>query len=206
MAMLTIYREVSGANITRKENERTIKQSFKNPARSAFINIPNDAFAKLDDLEIPSQYRSLLIAVLESAAKAIISRYVNNLSGNIPSEINSEWFSNEAILEEASGNNSQWMNKEELTKAWEESATRQRMVGDKRYSENKQYRAAVNRYAELILGMSGKTTQYKESELDLILAKLENNDIDSEIGSFIMRRVESIRNKPAKEMIDMDIL
>jgi len=54
--------------------------------------------------------------------------------------------------------------------------------------------------------MSGKTTQYKESELDLILAKLENNDIDSEIGSFIMRRVESIRNKPAKEMIDMDIL
>lgn len=206
MTMIPVYKEVSGANITRKENERTIKQGFKNPARSAFVNIPNDAFVKLDNLEIPSQYRTLLVAIFESAAKAIISRYVNNLSGNIPSEINAEFFSAENIMEEASGNNSQWMSKEELTQAWEASATRQRMTQDKRYAENKQYRGAVNRYAELILGMSGKTTQYQESELDLILAKMEESDFDSEMGTFILRRIESIKNKPQKAAIDLDIL
>ena len=81
---LNIHLSANSASATREANERTIKQGFKNPARAAFTNISNEAWEEVKRANVPQQYASLLDAVLETAAKNIIRRHVENHSGSIP--------------------------------------------------------------------------------------------------------------------------
>jgi hypothetical protein len=205
-AELQIYATAESAAIVKTTNQRTIKQGFKNPARAAFVNVPNEAWDKLRNSGIPDQYASLLDAVLTSAAKSIIKRTVDNLSGRIPNTINAAWLSADAILEEATNSNSGMMSKAELEQAWSESETRKRIMGSERYQASKEYRVAANAYAELILGLTARTPTYTDKQLDTMIAKLDDSDLDTDFGGFILRRIDAIRNKPAKQTIDLDLL
>lgn len=188
------------ANLICPDGFRTITQNFRNPARSLSINIPSDAWAPLKDL--PQQYAGLLDQVLETAAKNILKNYAEGFS-LFPQSAPCDLFTADAIMAEAVGANSEWMNKEELTAAWEASATRRKYVTDARYANSKDFRIAVNRYAEMILKLAGKTTTYTEQELDVILAKLDSADIDTAMGAFIIKRVDAIKNKKPTEQPDM---
>ena len=195
--------EESGAS------RRLIEVSFRSPARYAACMIPNDAWNALSSAVSGNPtYLTLLSAVLEKAAKSILAARLENMSV-FPSEIDDSIFSADAILSEAAGNNTEWMSKEELTAAWERSATRAKLVGGERasrYAGDANYRKAVNAYADMVLKLAGKTTVYKPSECDQILAKMEGSDLDTEMGAFIVRRLEQIRNKPARSEIDLDCL
>jgi pyruvate,phosphate dikinase len=67
-------------------------------------------------------------------------------------------------------------------------------------------RDIVEMFKELVLKLAGKTSQYQESELDKILAKMHEDDFSTESGTFVIKRIEALKNKPAKTAIDMDIL
>ena len=211
MTMTTILQSaeaVKSATLTLTAEQRMLTARFRNPARMAACVIPADAWKQMEaamSSEAATAYRPLLSAVLESAAKSILTKRIGEMSV-FPSEIDDAIFSADAILSEAAGNNTDWMSKDELAAAWDASATRAAFIANPNYTSNAHYRKAVDAFRDLILRLAGKTSQYTENELDKMLAKLEAADLDSELGAFVARRVEQIRNKPAKPAFDLDLL
>lgn len=191
-------------NVTPAANERLIIVRFKNPARAAAIAIPAEPWERMK-AEVPPAYAGLLDAVLEKAAKDILAATLNSFT-TWPTEIGADRFTFDALMEQASGSNTGWLNKEELAAAWKASATRKAFYGDARFSSNPAYRKAVGKFEELILKMAAKNAAYREEELDKILAKIADGDLTGEFGTFIVRRIEQIRNKPMMAEDDLDLL
>lgn len=200
-ANITIHRSAESA--LPAEGERIITARFKNPARSATICIPAEPFNML--AAVPDAYRGLLDAILERAARDILSAYLNGFT-QWPTTIPAERFTHDALLEQANGANSNWLSKEELEQAWKASATRRAFYGDARFGSNPAYRKAVGKFEELVLKMAAKNAAYQPEELDKILAKLHDDDLVGEFGMFVVRRIEQIRNKPTAATIDLDVL
>ena len=202
MTAITISRNPE--NVTPSAGERLIIVRFKNPARSAAIAIPSEPWNTMR-AEVPEAYAGRVDAVLEKAAKDILSATLSSFT-TWPTEIGADRFTLDALTEQASGSNTGWLSKEELTAAWKASATRRAFYGDARFSTNPAYRKAVAKFEELVLKMAAKNAAYKEEELDKILAKLDDEDLSSEFGTFIVRRIEQIRNKPMNAEVDLDLL
>lgn len=212
--MITIKVHTTQATATQEAMEqassgqatRSITARFKNPARAAHLNIPAGAWANLAAAQVPDSYRPILDAVLESAAKAVISRHLSQVT-YWPSTLDASLFGEASLLDEATGANSDWMTKEEIEAAWRESATRKAWVTSPNYSANQAFRKAVAHYENLVSRLAGKTSQYTPTDLDLILAKLRAEDITTELGSFIVRRVDAIKNRPQRsEAVNTDLL
>jgi len=147
----------------------------------------------------------LLHAVLDTAAKAILTRRIGDMQV-FPPTIQADIFSADAILSEAASGNTEWLSKEELTQAWETSATRAKFINDPRYTGNKNYRIAVDKFKELVIKLAGKTSAYSPSELDSMIVKLHPSDHNTEFGAFVLRRIQALQNKPARDEIDLDCL
>ena len=191
-------------SVTPSASERLIIVRFKNPARAAAIAIPAEPWERMKR-EVPMAYAGLLDAVLEKAAKDILSATLSSFT-TWPGEIDAMRFTFDALMEQAAGSNSGWLSKEELAAAWKASATRKAFYGDARFGSNPAYRKAVAKFEELILKMAAKNASYKEEELDKILAKIADEDLTGEFGTFIVRRIEQIRNKPMTAEVDLDLL
>ena len=202
MTTITISRNPE--NVTPATNERLIIVRFKNPARAAAIAIPAEPWERMKR-EVPMAYASLLDVVLEKAAKDILSATLSSFT-TWPAEIDAMRFTFDALMEQAAGSNSGWLSKEELANAWKASATRKAFYGDARFGSNPAYRKAVAKFEELILKMAAKNAAYREEELDKILAKLADEDLTGEFGTFIVRRIEQIRNKPMTAEVNLDLL
>lgn len=185
---------------------RSITARFKNPARVATLNIPAAAWTAIESEPMNANYRSILMAVLDSAAKSLISKQLSAFSV-WPSSIDAGTFAPAALLDEATGANSDWMTKEEIEQAWRDSATRAKWAKSPSYASNPAFRRAVTHYEQLVCKMAGKTTSYTPEDLDLILAKMDAADLATELGSFVTRRIEAIKNKPQRiEVIDTNLL
>ena len=202
MSAITISRNPE--SVTPATNERLIIVRFKSPARAAAIAIPAEPWTSMR-ADVPVAYAGLLDAVLEKAAKDILATTLASFT-TWPSEIGADRFTLDALMEQASGSNTGWLNKEELAAAWKASVTRKTFYGDARFGTNPAYRKAVGKFEELVLKMAAKNAAYREEELDKILAKLDDEDLTSEFGTFIVRRVEQIRNKPMTAEVDLDLL
>lgn len=188
------------------DNERTIVQRWKAPARAVAINISNAPWNDLEVNGVPEQYRAILAAVLEGAAKSILKRHVESFN-TIPTTLSTQLFTADALIDEATTGASEWMSKEELTEAWNASATRKALILDNpKYKESAAYRRAANAYAELVLKLAGKTSSYEPEDLDWMLAKFSSDDLNTELGAFLVRRVEMLQRKPQRPTIDRDAL
>lgn len=185
---------------------RMIVARFKNPSRAAFINVPSAAWQRIEEDVTNTNYRQILLAVLDTAAKSIISKQLATYSV-WPSSMDAAYFAEAGMIDEATGANSEWLTKEEIEQAWKDSATRKKWVTSPNYTANSAFRKAVAHYESLITKMAGKTSSYTPADLDLILAKMAPEDLPTELGSFITRRIDAIRNRPAKtEEVDVDLL
>lgn len=204
--MANVYNTVESANAATLNdvNIRTIVVRWKSPARLVAVTIPNAAFITMR-AEVPANYVPLIEATLEDTAKGIIKRFIESHSVT-PSSIPDGAFTSAALIEAATISHTDWLTKEELQQLWSASATRAKLVTDPRYASSKEYRTAVNYFSELVIKFAGKTSQFKPIELDKVLAKLEADDLQSELGAFIVRRVEALKNKPAASEIDLDLI
>lgn len=201
--MATIYTTTTAS--VPAANERAIVSRFKNPARTAMIILPDTAWQQLTIDGVPTAYRAILEAVLDNAAKTILSKHLNSYTV-WPGELDSGYFAPAALLDEATGANSEWMTKDEIETAWRASETRKAWVTSPNYQANQAFRKAVAHYETLILKLAGKTSAYTPNDLDLILAKMKEGDLTTELGSFVVRRIEALRNKPAPAEVDCDLL
>jgi hypothetical protein len=204
LIMANIYTSSDAANAAATTNERVIPVRWKSPARSIWATIPNAAFVAAT-AECPAAYEALIHAVLEDSAKRIIRRHYEN-SNFSNTVIADACFTRDALIEEATSSHTDWLTKDELTALWEKSATRARIINDARYRTSTEYRRVANHFSDLVLKFAGKTSQFTPRELDAVLAKLNDEDLSSELGAFIIRRVEAIRNKPQAEALDLDLL
>lgn len=204
--MANVYNTIESANAAtlNDTNIRTIVVRWKSPARMVAVTIPNDAFTAMRN-EVPANYVPLIEATLEDTAKGIIKRFIESHSVT-PSSIPDGAFTSAALIEAATISHTDWLTKEELQQLWSASSTRNKLVTDPRYASSKEYRTAVNYFAELVVKFAGKTSQFKPIELDKVLAKLEADDLQSELGAFIIRRVEALKNKPAASEVDLDLI
>lgn len=201
--MATIYTSATACIPTL--GERLIVSRFKNPARTAALAIPDTAWRDLEREAISTAYRSILEAVLDNAAKTILSKHLNSYTV-WPTELDSGYFAPSALLDEATGANSEWMTKDEIEQAWRASETRKAWVTSPNYQANQAFRKAVAHYEALILKLAGKTSAYTPNDLDLILAKMKESDLTTELGFFVVRRVDALKNKPAPAEVDCDLL
>jgi len=205
--ILTSPAGVTAELLSAPANSRVITSRFRNPSRMAAVILPNTAWQTMERSigTDGAPYAALLGAVLETAAKAILTRRIENMS-LFPTEIDDAIFSDDAILTEATSGNSEWMSKEEVTQAWEASATRKAFIENPQYTANAHYRKAVANFADLIIKLAGKTSAYDVADLDVMQAKMKEEDHDGELVAFMNRRIEQIRNKPAKPAYSLNLL
>jgi hypothetical protein len=197
---------IKAASATLQPGLRLITITQRNPSRRAACAVPAHAWDDVtNSLGAASPYVPLLHAVLDTAAKVILTRRIGDMQ-IFPASIQTDIFSADAILSEAASGNTEWLSKEELTQAWESSATRAKFINDPRYTSNKHYRVAVDKFKELIVKLAGKTSAYKLSELDSMIVKLSPADHNTDFGAFVLRRVQALQNKPERKEIDLDCL
>lgn len=195
-----IHTDVKAAALLTPATHRMIVQHLRNPARSICVAIPAAPWTQLRAGGVPEQYIGLLDGVLENAAKAILKRYAIAFS-LLPTSIPAALLTSDSIMAEAAGSASEWLSKDELSAAWETSATRKQFITNPNYAANQAYRAQVNNFAELIKKLAGKTSAYEPQQLDIMQAKIHEDDHMTEFGQFVMRRIEQLRNrKPTEEL------
>ena len=200
----TIHTDIKGAlALTIATDERLITQNFRNPSRQACIIIKAEAWATVGD--IPEQFRGLVSTVLEQAAKTILRRYCLNYS-LMPLAIPANLFTADAIMSEAAGNNSDWLDSDELAAAWDVSATRAQFIKSPNYVASAEYRKLVNYFADTVKKLAGKKVSVKPEDLDAIAAKLHEDDHSTEFGQFVFRRIEQLRNRKVPEGFDLALL
>lgn len=183
---------------TKKANKEA-----KREARSLSVLLPIDMLAAGD---APSEYQPLLRAVLLSAAQEKLNEWADSFSSLMPTHVDDHLFT-VASLSEAylTKNQGDWINKDELNVLWNQSATWQRIVNSQNYKENKAYQKAAADLQELVLKMAGKVTMISPAKLDKIVAKLEDVDLETRMGGFILRRAEAMKVKFAAENKELDI-
>jgi hypothetical protein len=197
---------IKTASASMQPGLRMITITQRNPSRIAAVAVPAYAWEDVSNsIGANSPYVPLLHAVLDTAAKAILTRRIGDMQ-IFPASIQTDIFSADAILAEAASGNTEWLSKEELTQAWEASATRAKFINDPRYTASKNYRVAVDKFKELIIKLAGKTSAYSPSELDSMIVKLHPSDHNTEFGAFVLRRIQALQNKPARDEIDLDCL
>ncbi len=79
------------------------------------------------------------------------------------------------------------------------------MTSDK-YKTNGQYRKIFARFEELILKLQGTKSKFEENELDTILVKIKDEDLENEFGQYVAKRVQYFKTKPVKESATLDLL
>lgn len=90
-----------------------------------------------------------------------------------------------------------WINKDDLTVLWKDSAMHA-LIDPARRDSDPPYKAAVERFESLVLSLSGKNLILTEVDQKWLVQKLEaaKADRDTRFGRFIARRLAMMR-KPA---------
>lgn len=188
------------AALNASPTDRTIVIRGRQPSWVAAINLPSSHWPDLST--VPAHFKPLIEAVIETSAKAILTRLIGSMAIK-PTTINLAPFTPDNLISEATAVNSEYLSKDQLTALWETSQTRKDLISDPRYTTNSAYRGAVSYFADLVIKLSGRTSRFTPEELDKILARLNTDDLDTELGSFVVRRIEQLKAKPVQEKADL---
>ena len=157
--------------------------------------------------EVPESFRALVESCLLQSAETVLQRFVEN--GKVEGqselfEVPAELFTRVALTESFLTRDSAWLTKQELELGFTASATWKRITGRAEFLSNKAYRAQADLFKDTILKLTGKAVRLAPEKCELILSKLENTDLETPVGSFIAKRLQSmIAVKEVEASIDM---
>ena len=174
---------------------KTWKETANQKRKERHVIVPVECVTapELND----SPFRALVESALMSAAETVLRDWVNQ-EGDSCFEIPSEQFFRPNLIEVFMGRES-WLSKEALDLAFTQSATWSRIVARPEFKSNKGYQRAANLFKDSILKLSGKNTSLKPELCDAILVKLDDSDLSTEFGAFVVKRLNQIKNKNVEE-------
>lgn len=170
------------------------KQTQNQERKERAVLIPMECVKAPDVLE---QFRPLVEAVLLKQAEESLKSFVNGNPNSM--ELSSNVFSRPQLCEDFLSSGSGWMSKEALEQGWNASATWKRITNRSEFQTNALYRKQAEVFKDAILKMSGKATAYSAEKCDLILSKLEPDDLATEMGGFIVRRIQQMKTSQPPE-------
>ena len=180
-----------GQRVVSKTWKETANQTKKE--RHAIVPLECVTAPELND----SPFRALVESALMSAAETVLRDWVNQ-DGDQCFEIPAEQLFRPNLVEVFLGRES-WMPKEALDVAFTQSATWSRIVARPEFKSNKSYQRAANLFKDSILKLAGKNTSLKPELCDALLVKLDDRDLNTEFGAFVVKRLGQIKNRTAEE-------
>lgn len=146
-------------------------------------------------------FRALVESALMATAESVLKDYCTAQPNNF--EVLTTEFDRPQLIERfISGANSGWMTADELEAAFKASATWARISSREEFKTNRTYQAAAERYKDAILKLSGKATRYEDEKIDAIISKLAEDDLESELGAFVLRRLDAMKKKNAEATVE----
>jgi hypothetical protein len=204
MSTLRIHSSIASAIAILSVGERLVSvkwnETSKQSKREAAVVL---SFESLTAPEVPESFRALVESALLSSAEDVLKGFC---SENLNSfEVGSELFDRTALTESFMNRGSAWLSKKDLELQFTASATWKRIASRPEFQNNKTYQAVANRFKETVLKLSGKATIVEPDDADKILSKLEDSDLETSFGTFVVSRLESMKNRKT-EKIDFDSL
>ncbi len=186
---------ISLSGIGERVVSKTWKETANQKRKERHVIVPMECVTapELND----SPFRALVESALMSAAETVLRDHVNH-EGDACWEIPSELFNRPNLMEVFMGRES-WMSKEALDLAFSQSATWKRISSSQMFKSNKSYQRAASLFKDSILKLSGKNTSLKPELCDALLVKLDDKDLNTEFGAFVVKRLGQIKNRSAEE-------
>lgn len=98
------------------------------------------------------------------------------------------------------------MDKETLEKLYCASATHQAFVNSDKFKFNAQYRTLVDVFKGKVVSLAARSHgSLSDSDLDAIVAKLHDDDLQSQFGVYVVSRIQQIKKKREDEGNEMDL-
>lgn len=199
MANLTIYTSIESAQAVPQSGFTLITKKWKQTAaqtrmeRAVWISS-----SVLVADSVPAAFRPLVESALIEAAKQVLTKFCSD--STMANEIDSSLFEQVNLTEQFLSRGEVWFSKDELEKEFVASATWKRISSKQEFSTNAAYQRAANQFKETICKLAGKTSKIPDSVCDVILSKLEDSDLSTEFGGFVVRRIEAIKSRKTEEL------
>ncbi len=186
---------ISLSGIGQRVVSKTWKETANQKRKERHVIVPSECVTAPELKDSP--FRALVESALQGAAETVLRDWVNQ-EGDQCWEIPSEQFFRPNLIETFMGRDS-WLSKEALDLAFTQSATWNRIVSKPEFKQNKSYQRAANLFKESILKLSGKNTSLKPELCDALIVKLEDSDLQTEFGAFVLKRLNQIKNRNSEE-------
>lgn len=181
-----------------------VKKTISNKRVAHYVQLPDTALQEVSASSAGSPHAAVLDAVYRSAMETVLANYLKG-SSIIPTSIPAALFALPALTDILISGNSVWLEKEELTKGWNSSATLQAWYARADWKTNGALRTQVAGFGESVCKLSAKNAGVSKAQAERILAKLAVVDLDTDWGAFVARRCQKIIEAPVEE-ISEDLL
>lgn len=178
------------------------KQTSNQTSKQRGICIPMEC---VKAPEVPEQFRALVESVLIGQAQEVLKGFVDQ-EGDAIWEIPQDLFTRVALVESFQNRGSNWLSKQELEISFTSSATWARISKKSEFTTNKTYQAAAHGFKDRILKLSGKATRFTPEVCDAILSKLEDSDLETSFGQFVVERLQAIKKQSQEVELDLSVL
>ena len=164
------------------------------------------ATAMPDTSDVPANYRPIVDAALQLAAKGLLASYLGDKSKTrefIPREA----LSSDRILNAASEKAmSAGMTPERLLSLWKATSkalTVQRKLATQTGPALKAYQVTVSRHEERIKTLASKVSKsLSDSDLDKLLTNMDDDDYSTPYGFYVVAKIEALRAERGDEEED----
>ena len=180
------------------------KKSGDTPAWERHVIVPSFA-SSLDAL---GDWSSMVNAVLVRACSQALLDFVERnggsscLASEFPLDLVSVDNLRAAVLLESTGG----MDRAQLERAWIDSKTWQGIIKKEVYQRDSRARAMADLFKERVLALAGRSTDsISDNDLNIILAKLADEDLNAPVGLFICKRISQIRKNREVATQELDI-
>lgn len=194
-----IHTSISSAAAIKAVGEVLINQKWKQTSnqesKERAVLIPMECVRAP---EVPESFRALVESALMSAAEEVLKRHVNENPNQM--EVSADVFARTALTEAFLQRGDSWLTKQELEVGFTASATWARIAGREEFKSNKAYQAAAHSFKDTILKLTGKNVQIDSDRCDTILAKLEDSDLETEFGQFVVRRLSALKARVSQDV------
>ena len=174
----------------------------RNPARATSVSLPKETVdMALHSIQTDAGLlAALLAALVDEAILTIASR-----AGDLPSDDGAMYplvLAPSDILSEVTRLHLPWVTSEELSILWETSPTKAAIFDQAKWTANRGYRLAYEKYKSLILSLAGKATRLELEDINWLRSKWAPGHV--ELDRFVFRRLAQMEAALTKEAETFD--